>query len=156
MYRHAPPDYRCPFCDLLAGVETEHNGEADVVLRDDATAAFVSPKWWLSNPGHALVVPTEHVENVYEISDAALARVYATAKRVALAMRAAYGCGGTSMRQHNEPAGNQDVWHFHVHVFPRHDGDRLYEDHAQTRWAAASERAPYADRLRHALRRISG
>ena len=41
-------------------------------------------------------------------------------------MKTAFGCPGVSTRQHNEPAGNQDVWHYHVHVFPRWHGDRLY------------------------------
>ncbi len=66
-------------------------------------------------------------------------------------MRSAYDCEGTSTRQHNEPAGNQDVWHLHVHVFPRHGDDRLYEQHRSTRWVTPQERKPYADRLAGAL-----
>lgn len=58
---------------------------------------------------------------------------------------------GTSTRQHNEPAGYQDVWHLHVHVFPRYDGDRLYERHEEKRWASPAERAPYAAKLRAVL-----
>ncbi len=38
-------------------------------------------------------------------------------QRVAVAVKTAYGCNGVSTRQHNEPAGGQDVWHLH-HVFP--------------------------------------
>ena len=42
-------------------------------------------------------------------------------------LKEALACDGTSTRQHNEPAGNQhDMWHLHVHVFPRYDGDNLY------------------------------
>jgi histidine triad (HIT) family protein len=66
-------------------------------------------------------------------------------------IRETYGWDGTSMRQHNEPGGNQNVWHFHVHVFPRYDDDDLYLNHDRTRWPAASERAPYAERLRARL-----
>ena len=47
----------------------------------------------------------------------------------------------------HEPAGGQDVWHLHVHVFPRWAGDRLYEQHLSTRWPSPEERRPYADRL---------
>jgi histidine triad (HIT) family protein len=46
-------------------------------------------------------------------------------------LRRAYACDGTSLRQHNEPAGNQDVWHHHVHVFPRFTGDELYRTDGQ-------------------------
>ena len=43
------------------------------------------------------------------------------------------------------------MWHLHVHVFPRHDDDRLYEQHRENRWAPPEEREPYADRLAAAL-----
>jgi histidine triad (HIT) family protein len=121
------------------------------VWRDAETAAFVSPKWWERNAGHVMVVPTGHFQNLYEIPEEALAAVYSTAKRVAIAMKSAYGCGGTSTRQHNDAAAGQEVWHFHVHVFPRYRDDRLYENDRRTRWPDPAERAPYAERLRRAL-----
>ena len=111
----------------------------------------MSPKWWDAAPAHVLVVPNRHFENLYEIPDDALAWVYATARKVALALKEAYGCDGTSTRQHNEAGGGQDVWHFHVHVFPRFENDRLYETNAQTRWTEPEERAAYAERLRARL-----
>jgi histidine triad (HIT) family protein len=148
---HEPPRYRCPFCRLLQGEESEHNRVDDVVWRDEQTTAFVSPKWWPENAGHVIVVPNRHVENLYAIDDELLGAVYATAKRIAVAMKAAYDCEGTSTRQHNEPGGNQDVWHLHVHVFPRADGDGLYARDLEARWVDAAERAPYAARLRAAL-----
>lgn len=119
---------------------------------DAATTAFVSPRWWPNNDGHVLVVSNEHVENLYSISDEALGAVYATAKRVAMAMKASYGCDGTSTRQHNDSGAGQDVFHFHVHVFPRFAGDQLYSRDADYRWTTGAERAPYAERLREALR----
>jgi histidine triad (HIT) family protein len=97
------------------------------------------------------VIPNEHVENLYGIDDDLLGAVYATVKRVALGLKTAYGCEGTSTRQHNEPAGNQDVWHLHVHVFPRYAGDLLYQRHEEKRWATPDERAPYAAKLRAVL-----
>jgi len=99
-----------------------------------------------------LVVPNDHFRNLYDISEDALSAVYATVKRVALALKKAYGCNGIMTRQHNEAAGNQDVWHFHAHVFPRYDGDAFYERHGKNRWTDVDERAPYAERLREALR----
>ncbi|WP_205328022.1 HIT family protein [Glycomyces sp. YM15] len=69
-------------------------------------------------------------------------------REVAVAIRATYGCDGVSTRQYNEPAGNQDVWHLHVHVFPRYEGDRLYASKALPGWADAMERQVYAERLR--------
>lgn len=100
-----------------------------------------------------LIVPRAHYENLYDMPDELLAHVMVLAKRIAIAiaMKAAYGCDGTSLRQHNEPAGNQDVWHFHLHVFPRWDGDRLYQRTDEAREVNAEERRKYAAQLREAL-----
>ena len=64
------------------------------------------------------------------------------------AMKETYGCDGTSLRQHNEPAGNQVIFHFHLHVFPRWEGDNLYANHENNRSVSVDERAPYAEKLR--------
>jgi len=52
------------------------------------------------------------------------------------------------VRQHNEPAGNQDAWHYHVHVFPRFAGDDLYHTRPYPRFVDPERRRPYAVRLR--------
>jgi histidine triad (HIT) family protein len=135
----------------LRGVETDRNRQADIVWQDDRTTAFIAPRWWPSNHGHVLVIPNLHVENLYAIDDELLGAVYSTVRRVAIALKEAYGCDGVSTRQHNEPGGNQDVWHLHVHVFPRYFGDRLYERHEEVRWTTPAERAPYAAKLRAVL-----
>jgi len=108
----------------------------------------VSPRWWPRNPGHVIVVPAEHHESLYTVPDALGGDLFAAARRAALALKAAYGCPGTSTRQHNEPAGDQEVWHFHWHVFPRWPGDRLYEESGY--WAPRDQMAARAERLRAA------
>lgn len=114
--------------------------------------AFVASHWWPSNPGHVLVIPNVHIENIYEFPPELGADLMATTRRVALAMKAAFGCEGISTRQHNEPAGNQDVWHFHQHVFPRWAGDRLYERHSERAPAACEAIDERAAALRELLR----
>ena len=64
-------------------------------------------------------------------------------------MKSGYGCDGVSTRQHNEPAGYQDVWHYHLHVFPRFAGDELYG--SRKCLMPPEERAAFAERLRRAL-----
>jgi histidine triad (HIT) family protein len=103
------------------------------------------------NVGNVLVVPRAHHENLYDVPDELLARVAILAKQVAVAMKQAYGCHGTSLRQHNEPAGGHDVWHYHVHVFPRWAGDALYRRHDEHRYVPVDERQTYAGRLRAAI-----
>jgi histidine triad (HIT) family protein len=148
---HEPAGYDCPFCRLQHGIHNEHNQPGDIVGVTDLAYARVAPKWWPANPGAALVIPRGHHENLYAIPAEVGHAVWDLTQQVAAAMRAAYDCEGISTRQHNEPAGNQDVWHLHVHVFPRHIDDRLYERHSASRWVTPQEREPYADRLAAAL-----
>jgi histidine triad (HIT) family protein len=150
MYHHAPLDYECPFCAVVRGEERPPwTFRDDVVWRDDASTAWVNGRWWANNPGNVVVVPNRHVENIYELDRELGADVHETVRRIALAMKEAYGCAGVSTRQHNEPAGDQEVWHYHVHVFPRWEGDDLYR--SPYRLTSAEERRPYAERLRAAL-----
>jgi histidine triad (HIT) family protein len=148
MFNHEPDGYECPLCVVAKGGETELNKKSDIVFEDENVVAYTSPKWWGNNSGNVMVISRTHVENVYDISDDLLANIYIVGKKVALGMKETYGCEGTSFRQHNEPAGNQDVWHFHVHVFPRWGGDDLYLNHKNTRYTTSEERAPYAQKLR--------
>jgi histidine triad (HIT) family protein len=148
MYNHEPKEYVCPLCIVANGGETELNKLSDVIFEDSNVIAYISPKWWKNNPGNVIVTPREHVENVYDISDDALAGMYILGKKIALGLKETYGCDGVSFRQHNEPSGGQDVWHFHLHVFPRWENDDLYLNHKNTRYTAAEERLPYAQKLR--------
>lgn len=71
---------------------------------------------------------------------------------LALAMKLAWSPEGTSVRQHNEPAGNQHVWHYHLHVFPRYSDDMLYR---QIRHPVPVEvRAQKAQELSAALEQV--
>jgi len=116
-------------------------------LENDEVLAFISPKWWVNNPGNVIIVPKQHVENVYDISDDLLAKVQVVAKKVAIAMKEVYACDGVSMRQHNEPAGNQDTWHYHLHIFPRWHDDNLYVNHLNKKFVPVEEREVYAQKL---------
>lgn len=151
MFNHEPAGYRCPFCLIAAGGSAGINDPRTVVARTELALALISPKWWPNNHGHALVVPTDHHENLYDIPRPAGHAVHDLVQLVARAMRRSYGCAGISTRQHNEPAGYQDVWHYHVHVFPRYENDRLYFSRPLPEWERLDERIAYADRLRAAM-----
>jgi diadenosine tetraphosphate (Ap4A) HIT family hydrolase/sugar/nucleoside kinase (ribokinase family) len=148
MYNHAPGDYACPFCLLIAGITNEqvHSVQSDLIYHDETVTALIGSHQWPNNPGNVIVVPNEHFENIYDLPVRFAADIHLLARRIALAMKAVYGCDGVSTRQHNEPAGNQDVWHYHLHVTPRYKGDQFYS----TRRALmpVDERAKYAAELR--------
>jgi histidine triad (HIT) family protein len=135
---------------MVRGEENEPwSGQADVIHRDATTTAWVNARWWANNPGGVLVVPNRHMENLYALDRDLAGDIHEAARRIALAMRAAFACEGTSTRQHNEPGALQEVWHYHLHVFPRWAGDDLYGSEA--RLTTPQERVPYAVALREAL-----
>ena len=152
MFNHAPSGYACPFCIVVSGGNNlPHTAQSDVVLRTGKETALVSSRWWPNNPGHVLVVPDVHVENLYDLTPDVGYGVLDVTRRIARALKDVYGCSGVSTRQHNEPAGNQSVWHYHVHVFPRYDADQLSERASEHRMASPEERTGYAESLRRFL-----
>ena len=127
---HAPENYACPFCELRDGeIRSPENlcALSDLVHRDETVMAFMACDGFGNHGGHVMVVPTEHHETLYDLPDGTAAAIMVMSRKVALAMKRAWAPDGTSVRQHNEPAGNQHVWHYHLHVFPRFHGDELYK-----------------------------
>ncbi|MDD3647555.1 MAG: HIT family protein [Candidatus Dojkabacteria bacterium] len=129
MFNHEPKNYRCPLCAVVKGIEGKfpYTRQADIIYKDDFVISYIASHWWPNNPGHILVSPLQHYENGYDVPSDINIRIYDFMKYISLAMRISYKCEGISIRQHNEPAGDQDLWHFHVHVFPRYTGDDLYK-----------------------------
>jgi histidine triad (HIT) family protein len=146
---NAPSDYECPFCGI-AGTLPSPAAESAVVLIDANVFALVPTHHYGGIKGNCLVVPRHHYENVFDIPDELGSDFFRTTRRLANAMRDAFGCEGISTRQHNGPAGNQDVWHFHLHVFPRYPDDGLYGGKKEL--YAAGERQAFAASLRAILR----
>jgi histidine triad (HIT) family protein len=146
MYNHEPPGYQCPFCGVLQGDDTERPRPGDLVVRRERATALIASAWWPRNHGHVLVVPNAHYENLFDLPAEYAYRVHDLCREIAIALREVYGCEGISTRQHNGPAGDQTVWHYHVHVFPRYPGDHLYGSVPAR--VPPEERSAYAERLR--------
>jgi histidine triad (HIT) family protein len=108
----------CIFCKIIAGEIPSFR-----LCEDSDTFAFmdINP----ANEGHALVIPREHGEDLYAISDGAIAATVITAKKVAAAVKRTLEPDGLNLVQCNGPAAGQSVFHFHMHVLPRRDGDDL-------------------------------
>lgn len=156
MYSHEPKDYICPLCQIARGEPTTLGSqEGSVIYRDGDITAFIAGKFWKASPGHVIIVPNKHFENLYSIPEEIGHKIFSLSQKVALGLKETYKCDGTSTRQHNEPAGNQDVWHYHLHVYPRYEGDNLYLNHKDTYWPSAEEKQPYANKLNAYLRKIT-
>ncbi|MCR4277715.1 MAG: diadenosine tetraphosphate hydrolase, partial [Candidatus Berkelbacteria bacterium] len=65
-------------------------------------------------------------------------------------------CDGVMIQQNNEPASSQHAFHYHMHIFPRYDGDNFIKNISTSRKSTAEERLPYADKLRVAIQEIQG
>ena len=108
----------CIFCKVLAG-----DLPSERIYEDDHAVAVMDINPWTR--GHAVVVPRRHAANLFEIEDDELAHVARAAKRVAAMMRDTLGCEGINLLQSNGPAAWQTIFHLHVHVIPRYEGDPL-------------------------------
>ena len=149
MHNHQPANYICPLCQIANGQETERGNQKEAVFyQDEFLTAFVAGKWWRTNPGHVIIIPNSHIENIYDLPSDIGHKIFDLSKKVALALKETYACDGVSTRQHNEPAGNQDVWHFHLHVFPRYEQDNFYVNFPDYYWPSDEEKKPYVEKLK--------
>ena len=125
MYNHAPVGYKCPICLGIAGIESDDTmlKKGDLVYKDDLVSVFLNSFWIDTVEGHVIVVPNEHYENVYDVPTAVGHRIFDVAQKMSLVIKESYGCDGITLRQNNEPAGDQHAYHYHLHVFPRYEGD---------------------------------
>lgn len=143
----------CVFCQLANQDASQEplTTEDEAIFRTPVVTAFIASHWWPNNPGAAIVIPNEHYETINELPAHVASHVHEAARRLALAMVHAYGCEGTSTRQHNGPAAHQEVPHFHFHVFPRYQNDHLYQLNEERRLAPLEERKARAATLREHL-----
>lgn len=93
------------------------------LYEDDDTFVFldIMPR----ADGHCLVIPKTPCRNILDASEAQMAAVMRTTQRMARAVMAAFDAPGVTLQQFNEAAGGQEVFHLHMHILPRQEGDRL-------------------------------
>lgn len=108
----------CVFCRIVA-----KEIPAAVVYEDEVTIAFMDAGQ--VNPGHVLIAVKEHAENLYELNDRQAGSLLRAAARVARAIRAAFKPEGLSVYQANGKAAGQTVFHYHMHLLPRHAEDGM-------------------------------
>jgi len=140
MHNHSPKNYKCPFCLLELNQNDQYT-----VYQDKDIKAFISNREWPPNSGVVLIIPNQHFENLYDMPDKLLSKIHIFSKNMAKVMKKAYKSDGILIRQHNEPSGNQTVFHYHVQVVPRYDNDRFYGNYENSgRTISDKDRAKYA------------
>jgi len=112
----ADPD--CIFCRIVAG-----DLPASIVDEDERTISFmdIAP----ATRGHALVIPRTHTADLLSIEPEDLSAVVGAARRLAAHAKERLGADGVNLINSCGQAAWQSVFHFHVHVVPRYDGDPL-------------------------------
>ncbi len=108
----------CIFCKIVRG-----EAPAAKVFEDEHTLALMDI--FPVTDGHTLVITKDHAENLFEASSEALQAVAATAKRVAHALKDTLAPDGLMVFQLNGAAAGQTVFHYHMHLMPRADGEPL-------------------------------
>lgn len=114
----------CIFCKILAD-----EIPSAVVYEDELFRAILDV-----NPaarGHVIILPKNHAANLFELPDEEASQILIVAKKIAAAMMKTYHCDGINILQNNGEAAGQTVFHLHVHVIPRFEGDT---DHINIGW----------------------
>ena len=108
----------CVFCKIAKG-----EIPADKIYEDDNFFAFldINPV----NPGHVLVVPKNHYENIYSAPDEILCDIGSLVKKISIAVKQGVNADGINIIMNNESAAGQIVSHAHFHIIPRFADDGL-------------------------------
>jgi len=112
-------DPNCIFCKIAAGEIPSTTIYEDALFR---VILDINP----ASKGHTLVIPKAHARNLYELEDELLAKAVILAKKIANKMQEILKFDGFHLLQNNEVAAGQSVFHFHLHIIPRYQGDDLH------------------------------
>lgn len=106
----------CIFCKIASGEIPSTTLYED---KDFRVIFDISP----ASKGHVLILPKEHSDNVFDLPEETASKIYVLAKKVAAAVKEALGCDGVNILQNNGEAAGQSVFHLHMHIIPRYQGD---------------------------------
>jgi histidine triad (HIT) family protein len=111
-------DETCIFCKIV-----EKQAPASIIYEDQSVMAFLDIR--PLTVGHTLIIPKAHYVDIFDIPEAELCRVHAVSKQIAPVLKSATKADGISIIQQNGKAAGQDIFHLHVHVVPRFEGQKL-------------------------------
>jgi len=106
----------CIFCKIIKGEIPSYK-----VYEDDFVYAFLD-----ANPlveGHTLVIPKKHQKDIFEVDD--FSKIMSAVKIITQKMRSNFNCQGINVFNSNGAIAGQTVFHFHIHLIPRKEGDGL-------------------------------
>ena len=107
----------CIFCKIANGVIP-----SNTLYEDDDFRVILD--LGPATKGHALILPKCHYDNIYALDDTVASKVFVLAKKMAGVMTEALGADGFNVIQNNGEVAGQSVFHFHMHLIPRYEGDQ--------------------------------
>ena len=102
----------CIFCRIVRG-----EAPCSLICQDELTLSFMDIQ--PVSRGHSLIITRDHFENLYEVTEEALAAVARASRRLAPAIRQVIAPDGLRVFQLNGAAAGQTVFHYHMHLIPR-------------------------------------
>jgi histidine triad (HIT) family protein len=109
----------CPLCGIV-----KREVSAVVIKENKDILAFMD--LYPATPGHILIIPKRHIENIYHLPADLGARIMGTAIELAGAIKYQLSPQGLNLIQANETAAGQTIFHFHLHIVPRYDRDPVF------------------------------
>jgi histidine triad (HIT) family protein len=116
-------DRDCVFCKIIDG-----QIEASIVYENEAVVAIMDRHQ--ANPGHVLVIPKQHVQDIYALSMETGTAIIHCVITVSRAVKQAFDVEGLNVWQSNGACAGQEIPHVHFHIQPRKDGDGLLRVYA--------------------------
>ncbi|HTY74833.1 MAG TPA: HIT family protein [Candidatus Nanoarchaeia archaeon] len=108
----------CIFCKIVS-----KQAPSSIVYEDECVLVFMDLR--PVSEGHALVIPKQHYVDIFDIPAELLAETHKVTKAIAAAVKKATCADGISIVQQNGKAAGQDIFHMHVHVIPRFEGQKM-------------------------------
>ena len=104
----------CIFCKIIDG-----SIPSAKIYEDEYVYAFmdIMPL----TKGHTLIIPKNHKENVYDLSEEEASNLFKVVPKIASALKESFGPVGMNLLNNNGAPAGQSVFHFHLHFIPRYD-----------------------------------
>jgi histidine triad (HIT) family protein len=108
----------CPFCRMV-------RGELHPITVYEDTEVLSIMDLYPATPGHMLVLPKQHIENIYILPPDLGAHIMRIAIKISQAVKSQLAPNGLNLIQANELAAGQTIPHFHLHIVPRYKNDKV-------------------------------
>ena len=97
--------------------------DANIIYEDSDIIAFldIAP----ISIGHTLVIPKKPYKDIYELPDDIIGKLFKVVKDLSIKLKKTFNADGINLINNNEKRAGQVVFHYHVHIIPRFNDDKI-------------------------------